>query len=89
VRRPILGSRVGLDLDDAPDAQASCALANEQRPEEAGRRLADGSREEASQVDDEPQRYFSRRSDGVIPPTIAKKSGSSEARNRSTTWDEL
>jgi len=89
VRGTVLGSPVGLDLDDPSDPAGSPTLAYEQRSEQAGRRLDDGTREQPGEVAGGPQRYVSRRSDGTIHPKSTKKSGMSEARNRSTTWDEL
>jgi len=88
MRGAVLGSGVRLDLDDPADPAHPPPLANEQRPEEAARRLVDGSREQAAQVDGAAQLNCARRSDGTIQPKSAKKSGMNEERNRPTTWDE-
>jgi len=87
VRGTILGSRVGLNLDDPPNPPGALPFADKERPEEALRRLDDGSREKAGQVAGGRQGKSSRRSDGTIQPKSRRNSGMSESRKSPTTWD--
>jgi hypothetical protein len=89
VRRAILGTGIGLDLHDPADAAAAVALAHEQNPEQAARRLVHRAGEKAAQVVGGRQEYLSASSDGTIQPKRVKKSGMSEERKSSTTWDPL
>jgi hypothetical protein len=89
VRGAILGSRIGLHLDDPARAAAAASLANQERPNQAASRLDDGPREEAGKVIGGRQGYISARSGGTIQPNRAKKSGMSDERKSSTTWEAL
>jgi hypothetical protein len=89
VRGAILGPGVGLHLDDPARAAAMATLADQERPDQAAGRFDDGPLEEAGEVIGGRQLYISARSGGTIQPNRAKKSGMSDERKSSTTWDAL
>jgi hypothetical protein len=89
VRGTVLRAGVRLHLDDPAAAAALASLAHEKHPDQAAGCLDDGTREQTGQVGRGCQVYISARSGGTIQPNSVKKSGMSDERKSSTTWDAL
>jgi hypothetical protein len=89
VRGTVLGACVGLHLDDPAGAAVPTLLTHEKDPDETPGCLDDVTREKEGQVSRGRQVYISARSGGTIQPNRVKKSGMSESRKSSTTWDAL
>ena len=89
VRGAVLGARVRLHLDDPAGAAVPSLLAHQKDPDQAAGCLDDVTREQEGQVSRGRQVYISARSGGTIQPNRVKKSGMSESRKSSTTWDAL